>query len=234
VAARPEQPKLEPKPKARPKGEAPDLGALRKPVLDANAGLTKAETEAKALVDRALVLVAQAKGEYREALGLYREACRKAGVDCEFPGGRSENVSPKVSFIVEKADKGIRVMVKGKPDSEEIIPLAALKASIGKAAYAYTDKHVGPRERVGNKGGYVVRCSYVECFSLMRKRWRIAELRRGSAVSIEESVGPAYNMYTMTRSCVDNPASLLAEISSSRALPKVGLSVRRWIDSLQD
>ena len=27
------------------------------------------------------------------------------------------------------------------------------KASIGKAAYAYTDKHVGPRERVGNKGG---------------------------------------------------------------------------------
>jgi hypothetical protein len=31
--------------------------------------------------------------------------------------------------------------------------LAALKASVNKAAYAYTDKHVGPRERVGNKGG---------------------------------------------------------------------------------
>jgi len=77
----------------------------------------------------------------------------KAGVDCEFEGGRSENVSPKVSFIVEKADKGIRVMVKGKPESEELIPLAALKASVNKAAYAYTDKHVGPRERVGNKGG---------------------------------------------------------------------------------
>jgi hypothetical protein len=44
-------------------------------------------------------------------------------------------------------------MVKGKPDSEELIPLAALKASVNKAAYAYTDKHVGPRERVGNKGG---------------------------------------------------------------------------------
>jgi hypothetical protein len=44
-------------------------------------------------------------------------------------------------------------MVKGNPDSEELIPLAALKQSIGKAAYAYTDKHVGPRERVGNKGG---------------------------------------------------------------------------------
>jgi hypothetical protein len=148
VAAKPE-----PKPKAKPKGEAPDLDALRKPVLDANAGLTKAETEAKALVDKGLALIAQAKGEYREALGLYREACRKAGVDCEFEGGRTANVSPKVSFIVEKAEKGIRVTVKGKPESEELIPLAALKASIGKAAYAYTDKHVGPRERVGNKGG---------------------------------------------------------------------------------
>ena len=153
VALKPEQLKVEPKPKAKSKGEALDLEALRKPVLDANAGLTKAEAEVKGLIDKGMALVDKAKGEYREALGLYREACRKAGVDCEFPGGRSENVSPKVSFIVEKADKGIRVMVKGKPESEELIPLAALKASIGKAAYAYTDKHVGPRERVGNKGG---------------------------------------------------------------------------------
>jgi len=154
VAAKPEQPKQNaPKAKEAHKPQAPDLDALRKPVLDANAGLTKAETEAKALVDKALDLVARAKAEYREAAALYREACRKAGVDCEFEGGRSTNVSPKVSFIVEKADKGIRVMVKGKPESEELIPLAALKASIGKAATAYTDKHLGPRERVGNKAG---------------------------------------------------------------------------------
>ena len=62
-------------------------------------------------------------------------------------------MSPKVSFILEKTDKGLRVMVKEKPESEEIIPLATLKASVNKAAYAYTDKHLGPRERVGNKGG---------------------------------------------------------------------------------
>jgi len=122
-------------------------------VLAARAKLEAAEAEAKVILQKAEALMAQAKGAYHEALTPYREACRKAGVDCEFPGGRSENVSPKVSFIVEKADKGIRVMVKGKPDSEELIPLAALKASIGKVAYAYTDKHVGPRERVGNKGG---------------------------------------------------------------------------------
>lgn len=28
-----------------------------------------------------------------------------------------------------------------------------LKGSINKAAYAYTDKHVGPKEDVGNKAG---------------------------------------------------------------------------------
>jgi len=141
VVVKPEQPKQSaPKAKKTHKPQALDLDALRKPVLDANAGLTKAEAEAKALVDKGLALLTQAKSAYREAVGAYREACRKAGVACEFEGGRSTNVSPKVSFIVEKADKGIRVMVKGKPESEELIPLAALKASIGKAAYAYTDK----------------------------------------------------------------------------------------------
>jgi hypothetical protein len=49
--------------------------------------------------------------------------------------------------MAKKANKGIRVMVKGKPESEEAVPFAALKASVGKAAYAYTDKHVGARER---------------------------------------------------------------------------------------
>jgi hypothetical protein len=153
VAVKPEQPKVEPKPKAKAKGEAPDLDALRKPVLAAKAKLDAAEAEAKAMAEKAQAAIRQAKQAYHEALAPYREACRKAGVECEFEGGRSDNVSAKVSFIVEKVDKGIRVMVKGKPESEETIPLAALKASIGKAAYAYTDKHVGPRERVGNKGG---------------------------------------------------------------------------------
>jgi hypothetical protein len=62
-------------------------------------------------------------------------------------------VSPKVSFIVERVDKGIRVMVKGKPESEEIITWRKLVVSINKAAYGYTERHVGPHERVGNKGG---------------------------------------------------------------------------------
>mgnify|MGYP001324231194 CR=1 FL=1 len=83
----------------------------------------------------------------------FREAFRKAGATCEYEGGRSANVSEKVSFLVDKTDKGVRVMVKGQPKTEEVIPLAALKESINKAAYSYTDKHVGPKEEVGNKGG---------------------------------------------------------------------------------
>jgi len=146
-AEKPELPKVEPKPKAKPKGETPDLDSLRKPVLDANAGLTKAETEAKAFLDKALALILTARGQYREAAALYREACRKAGVECELDSTRSANVSPNVTFIVERVDEGIRVMVKGNPETEELIPLATLKASIRKAAQAFTEKHIGPRER---------------------------------------------------------------------------------------
>ena len=44
-------------------------------------------------------------------------------------------------------------MVKGQPKTDEVIPMEALKASINKAAYAFTAKYVGPREKVGDKGG---------------------------------------------------------------------------------
>jgi len=52
---------------------------------------------------------------------------------------------------VERTEKGVCVMVKGRPKTEEVIPLAVLKASINKAANA--DKHVGPKEAVGYKCG---------------------------------------------------------------------------------
>lgn len=44
-------------------------------------------------------------------------------------------------------------MVKGRPETEEVIPFAALKESVNKAAYTYKDKHVGLRDEIGNKGG---------------------------------------------------------------------------------
>lgn len=130
-----------------------ELKALRAPVEEAKAKLDGVREEAKVLTGKAHAMVAEAKGAYMEALAPYREACRKADHPCEFEGGRSTNVSEKVTFLVEKLEKGIRVTVKGKPDTEELIPMAALKESIGKAAYAFTEKHLGPREEIGNKGG---------------------------------------------------------------------------------
>ena len=96
---------------------------------------------------------AKAKDACRVAVAPYREACRKAGVECEFAGARAMNVSERVRSLVEKADGGVRVTVEGRPQTKEVIPTKALKDSVAKAAYAYTDKHIGPKERVGNKGG---------------------------------------------------------------------------------
>jgi len=137
-----------------PKAERPSINmeTLRRPVENAKVHLDKAQAEARALADKARALVAEAKDAYRTALAPYREACPKAGVACEYDGGRSANVSEKVSFIVEKIDKGVRVMVKGQPKTEEVIPLAALKESINEAAYGEASRPC-LKEEVGNKGG---------------------------------------------------------------------------------
>jgi len=139
--------------RAEPKVSQAELDALRKPVEAAKGALEKAQAEAKALAEKARGLIAEAKDAYRTALAPYREACHKAGVECEYEGGWSANVSEKVSFLVEKTDKGIRVMVKGQPKTEAVIPLTALKESVNREAYKYVEAHIGPREKVGNKGG---------------------------------------------------------------------------------
>jgi hypothetical protein len=46
-----------------------------------------------------------------------------------------------------------RVLISGAGQQRGGHPLVALKESINKAAYAYTDNHVAPKEEVGNKGG---------------------------------------------------------------------------------
>ena len=51
-------------------------------------------------------------------------------------------------MLVEKTDKGVRVTVKGLQRTEEVIPLAAHKGSISKAADVYTEKPVGPEAKL--------------------------------------------------------------------------------------
>jgi hypothetical protein len=138
--------------------ETPDLEALRRPVENAAAIMEEAKAEAGRLEESARRVLANAKATYREALAAYRDACRRAGAKCEFSGGRAANVSERVSFLVEKVEKGLKVTVKGKPETERIIPSAKLKVSINKSAYDYCDEVLGPREVVGNKGGSLSNC----------------------------------------------------------------------------
>ena len=139
--------------KAKKKAPPVDLAPLKAAAKGAQAGLDKAKSEAEALRKKAAEAESKAKDAYRVAVAPYRDACRKAGVECEFAGARATNVSERVRFLVEKADGGLRVIVEGRPETKEDIPTKVLKDSVTKAAYAYTDKHIGPKERVGNKGG---------------------------------------------------------------------------------
>jgi hypothetical protein len=149
----PEKKKAGRPPKEERKVSEEELAALRTPVEEAKAKLEEARKEADALEAKAKAVLAESKEAYRAALAPYREACRKAKVACEFEGGRTANVSEKVSFLVEKTEKGVRIMIKDRPKTEEVIPVAVLKKAPAQAAYGYTERHLGPRAEIGNKGG---------------------------------------------------------------------------------
>ena len=149
-AKEPKTPKAEKA--AEPKVTTEELDALRKPVEEVKGRMEKAQAGAKALAEKARGLVAEAKDAYRAALAPYREACHRAGVECEYEGGRSANVSVKVCFLVEKTDLPA-ALCDSTAQAGEVIPPATLKDSINKAAYAYTRKWLGPKEESGNKGG---------------------------------------------------------------------------------
>jgi hypothetical protein len=135
------------------KAPAADLAALKKTAQEAKAVFDKAGKEANSFREQARGVEAAARKAYLDAVSPYREACRKAGVECEFAGGRAANVTPAVRFIVEKVKDGVKVVLKGKPETEEVIPFAQLKESIGKAAVAYVEKFIGDKATIGNKQG---------------------------------------------------------------------------------
>lgn len=138
-------------PKAKKEKPSINLEPLRKKVLEAEGEFTKARNDADALRMQARGVEEAAKKVYAEVLAPYREACRKAGVKCEFGGGKAGPVAPRVRFLVERVDKGIKVAIKDRPETEEVISDAMLKKSIGKAADAFVEKWVGSRQEIGNK-----------------------------------------------------------------------------------
>jgi hypothetical protein len=97
----------------------------------------------------------------------YRDACRKTGVECEFAGGRATNVTAAVRFLIEKVKGGIKVAIKGKPETEELLTDKALGESVNSAAFGFTDKHIGPKEKIGNKGGGLA----VRLRAILAKKW---------------------------------------------------------------
>ncbi len=132
---------------------ADDLAQARQRVEAARAKLDSAEQTARQLAEEARVLLAQAKAPYRESLTHYRALSLKAGVECEFAATRRSSFTQRVSFLLERTSDGVRVQVRDRPETEELISLAALQESVNRAAYAYTECHLGRREEIGNKGG---------------------------------------------------------------------------------
>ena len=75
----------------------------------------------------------------------------KSGGDGEGQG-RGSAVTERVHFLVERVKKGVVVTIDGRPKTKKLITSAVLGASINKAAFAYTDKFIGTKEEIGNKG----------------------------------------------------------------------------------
>jgi hypothetical protein len=142
-----------PKKPRRTKAQPAELDALRAKAAEAKEALTVATNEASALRLQGMGIEAAAKRTYLDALGPYREACRKAGVECEFGGARAANKTPAVRFLVEKVAGGIKVAIKDRPETEQVLTKKQLEESIGKAADAYVAKFIGDRSAVGNKSG---------------------------------------------------------------------------------
>ena len=130
-----------------------ELDGVRKGIEAARVKLDSAEKEARELGEKARALAREARKSYRESVARYRAVCLRAGIECEFEGTRRASLTARVSFLLEKSKKGVRVMVKGRPETDEVILLKALEESVTKAAYSYTERHLGPREKIGNKGG---------------------------------------------------------------------------------
>jgi len=128
------------------------LAELRKEVETKLQEKEQAAAQAEELRSKAKELEQTAKQAYAKVLVPYRAECKRTGAECEFAGGKSGPVAPRVRFLLEKTDKGLKVMIKGQPETEEVIPFEVLKKSVNKAAWAFTDKHLGPKEVAGNKG----------------------------------------------------------------------------------
>ena len=132
-------------------GKGADIAALKTAATKAAAQMEEARSEAGALRANAQEVEVAAKKRYAEALAPYRDACRRAGAKCELGGIKAPPVAPRVRFLVERVKGGVRTSIKGRPETEEVVPDGQLKDSIGRAAKAYCERHLGGVDTQGAK-----------------------------------------------------------------------------------
>jgi hypothetical protein len=155
-------PQGKPKEKAEPNGKEKkkpktDLTPLREKAEEAKTGLDKARKEADVLRARAKELEATAKKAYAEAVTPYRDACRKAGAKCDLPGIKAPSTLPRARFLIERVKGGLKVAIKDKPKSEEVIPDKQLAESVWRAAREYCARHFGDEWTGGRARGLGLR-----------------------------------------------------------------------------
>lgn len=68
-------------------------------------------------------------------------------------GKKGAKSTDRVRFLVERVKRGVKVTIDGRPKTATIISNSVLEDSVCQAAYAYTEKWIGPRSEIGNKGG---------------------------------------------------------------------------------
>ena len=127
-----------------------DLDKLRADVKEAVQEIKDAEKQARDLREEADATVRYTKIRFHQVLQPYKDACKKAGVECEFKAKRGPKTE-RVRFLVEKVDEGIKVTIKDRLETAEVLDSKALKKSIMKVAADYCEKHIGPKSEIGFK-----------------------------------------------------------------------------------
>ena len=127
------------------------LAELRKEVETKLQEKKQAAAQAEELRSKAKEIEQAAKQSYAKVLVPYRAECKRTGAECEFAGGKSGPVAPRVRFLLSKEKDGIKVMVKGRPETERLITNAELKTSVGKAAFKFCEENIGPASEQGAK-----------------------------------------------------------------------------------
>jgi hypothetical protein len=65
---------------------------------------------------------------------------------------RRRLVAPRASYEIRRVPDGVEVTIRGRRETTEILSLEDLERSVRRAAYAYIERHLGPRKMVGDKG----------------------------------------------------------------------------------